>query len=34
MTGGCYGFAGKYMHWPEELIVGAPTPNKTGHIVK
>ncbi|XP_063841882.1 protein patched-like [Scylla paramamosain] len=34
LTGGCYGFASKYMHWPEELIVGAPTANKTGHIVR
>ncbi|XP_076041583.1 protein patched [Oratosquilla oratoria] len=32
LTGGCYGFAGKYMHWPEDLIVGATTKNKTGHI--
>ncbi|XP_069156937.1 protein patched [Procambarus clarkii] len=34
LTGGCYGFAGKYMHWPEDLIVGATTTNKTGHIVR
>ncbi|KAF2349112.1 Sterol-sensing domain, partial [Trinorchestia longiramus] len=34
VTGGCYGFAGRYMHWPEHLIVGATTKNKTGHIVR
>ncbi|XP_066986955.1 protein patched [Macrobrachium rosenbergii] len=34
LTGGCYGFAGKYMHWPEDLIVGATQTNKTGHIVR
>ncbi|XP_023725439.1 protein patched [Cryptotermes secundus] len=32
LTGGCYGFAAKYMHWPEDLIVGGATRNKTGHI--
>jgi len=34
LTGGCYGFASRYMHWPEELIVGGTTKNKTGHIVR
>ncbi|XP_075216920.1 protein patched isoform X2 [Lycorma delicatula] len=32
LTGGCYGFAAKYMHWPEDLIVGGAKRNKTGHI--
>jgi hypothetical protein len=32
LTGGCYGFATRYMHWPEQLIVGGTTKNKTGHI--
>ncbi|XP_014243671.1 protein patched [Cimex lectularius] len=34
LTGGCYGFAAKYMHWPEELILGGIKRNKTGHIQK
>ncbi|KAG1667437.1 Protein patched 1 [Nymphon striatum] len=34
VTGGCYGFAPKYMHWPEELIIGGSVKNKTGHIVR
>jgi len=34
LTGGCYGFATKYMHWPEDLIVGGVKKNRTGHIVK
>ncbi|KAF2885766.1 hypothetical protein ILUMI_20401 [Ignelater luminosus] len=32
LTSGCYGFAAKYMHWPEDLIVGGAEKNKTGHI--
>ncbi|XP_058979496.1 protein patched-like isoform X1 [Musca domestica] len=32
LTGGCYGFAAKYMHWPEELIVGGVQRNRTGHL--
>ncbi|KRT79623.1 Hedgehog receptor [Oryctes borbonicus] len=32
LTSGCYGFAAKYMHWPEELIVGGVSKNKLGHI--
>lgn len=32
LTGGCFGFATKYMHWPEDLIVGGVTRNRTGHI--
>ena len=34
LTGGCSGFATKYMHWEEELIVGGVHKNKTGHIVR
>lgn len=34
LSGGCYGFAAKYMHWPEELLVGGVTKNRTGHIRK
>lgn len=34
LTGGCYGFATKYMHWPPDLIVGGIKRNKTGYIVK
>lgn len=32
LTGGCYGFASKYMHWPEELVVGGVTRNRTRHL--
>ncbi|KAJ8955478.1 hypothetical protein NQ318_003579 [Aromia moschata] len=32
LTSGCYGFAAKYMHWPEDLIVGGVQKNKSGHI--
>ena len=32
LTGGCYGFATRYMHWPEQLIVGGGVKNKTGYI--
>ena len=32
LTGGCYGFATRYMHWPEQLIVGGVSKNKSGHI--
>ncbi|XP_055372521.1 protein patched [Condylostylus longicornis] len=34
LTGGCYGYASKYMHWPEELIVGDVIRNRTGHLKK
>lgn len=34
LTGGCYGFATKFMHWPEDLIVGGVKKNKTGHIIR
>ncbi|XP_046661166.1 protein patched isoform X1 [Homalodisca vitripennis] len=34
LTGGCYGFAAKFMHWPEDLIVGGAKRNKTGHLQK
>ena len=29
LTGGCKGFATKYMDWPEELIVGGTVKNMT-----
>ncbi|XP_058128703.1 protein patched isoform X1 [Anopheles coustani] len=32
LTGGCYGFAAKYMHWPEELVVGGAVRNRTHHL--
>ena len=32
LTGGCYGFATRYNHWPEGLIVGGTTKNMTGQI--
>ncbi|KAH3696994.1 hypothetical protein DPMN_084478, partial [Dreissena polymorpha] len=34
LTNGCYGFATKYMHWHEDLIVGGLRKNQTGHIVR
>uniref|UniRef100_A0A1B0EZA4 Uncharacterized protein n=1 Tax=Phlebotomus papatasi TaxID=29031 RepID=A0A1B0EZA4_PHLPP len=34
LTGGCYGYATKYMHWPETLITGGAFRNKTGHLKK
>ena len=34
LTGGCYGIASKFMHWPEQLVVGGTTKNKTGHITR
>lgn len=34
LTGGCYGFARKYMHWPEELLVGGVTRNISRHLKK
>ncbi|XP_033217581.1 protein patched isoform X2 [Belonocnema kinseyi] len=34
LTGGCYGFAENLLHWPEELIVGGASRNKTGHITR
>jgi len=35
LTGGCYGFASRFMHWPEELIVGGATTNSSsGHVVR
>eukprot|EP00096_Caligus_rogercresseyi_P013587 TRINITY_DN6219_c0_g1_i1.p1 TRINITY_DN6219_c0_g1~~TRINITY_DN6219_c0_g1_i1.p1 ORF type:complete len:865 (+),score=182.35 TRINITY_DN6219_c0_g1_i1:286-2595(+) len=34
LTGGCYGFATRYMHWPEALIVGGTAKNKSGYITK
>ncbi|XP_072766724.1 protein patched isoform X4 [Anoplolepis gracilipes] len=34
LTGGCYGFAAKYMHWPEELLIGGARHNKTGHLTR
>ena len=32
LTGGCYGFATRYMHWPEQLVVGGGVKNKTGYV--
>jgi patched 1 protein len=32
LTGGCYGFATRYMHWPEQLVVGGTEKNKSGYI--
>lgn len=32
LTGGCQGFATKFLDWPEELIVGGIVKNKTGII--
>ncbi|XP_078574684.1 protein patched homolog 1-like isoform X1 [Branchiostoma floridae x Branchiostoma japonicum] len=32
LTGGCAGFATKYMQWPEELIVGGLKKNQSGQI--
>lgn len=34
LTGGCYGYAAKYMHWPEELIVGGAEHNRSRHLKK
>lgn len=34
LTGGCYSYAAKYMHWPEELIVGGVERNRTRHLKK
>ncbi|XP_031784306.1 patched isoform X4 [Nasonia vitripennis] len=34
LTGGCYGFAAKFMHWPEELLVGGAKHNKTGQLTR
>ncbi|XP_053962100.1 protein patched [Anastrepha ludens] len=34
LTGGCNGYATKYMHWPEELIVGGVQRNRSGHLRK
>ena len=32
MTDGCQGFATKYLDWPEELIVGGVTKNRTDFV--
>ena len=34
LSGGCYGFATRHMHWPEQLIVGGTEKNRTGHITR
>ncbi|UXI18578.1 transmembrane protein [Sarcoptes scabiei] len=34
LTDGCYGFATKYMHWIEDLIVGGVQKNRSGTIIK
>ncbi|ESO92335.1 hypothetical protein LOTGIDRAFT_71238, partial [Lottia gigantea] len=33
LTNGCHGFAKRFMHWDEDMIVGGVRKNKTGHIV-
>ncbi|XP_031550501.1 protein patched homolog 1-like [Actinia tenebrosa] len=32
LTGGCHGFAAKFMEWPEEIIVGGVIKNRSGTI--
>ncbi|XP_063976925.1 protein patched isoform X1 [Diachasmimorpha longicaudata] len=32
LTGGCYGYAANYMHWPEELVVGGGEHNENGYL--
>ncbi|XP_068147159.1 protein patched [Drosophila tropicalis] len=34
LSGGCYGYAAKHMHWPEELIVGGAQRNRSAHLRK
>lgn len=34
MTGGCDGYATRFMHWEEDLIIGGIQRNKTGYITK
>ncbi|KAH8394853.1 hypothetical protein KR222_008056 [Zaprionus bogoriensis] len=34
LSGGCYGYAAKFMHWPEELIVGGAQRNRSRHLKK
>ncbi|GFR30951.1 protein patched [Trichonephila clavata] len=34
LTGGCFGFATKYMQWPEGALLGGVSKNKTGHIIR
>ncbi|KAH8321529.1 hypothetical protein KR074_007690 [Drosophila pseudoananassae] len=34
LSGGCYGYAANYMHWPEQLIVGGAKRNRSGHLRK
>ena len=34
LTGGCYGFANKWLHWPEQLILGAVVKNRQGKIIQ
>ncbi|XP_026842444.1 protein patched isoform X1 [Drosophila persimilis] len=34
LSGGCYGYAAKHMHWPEQLIVGGAQRNRSGHLKK
>ncbi|CAG5106236.1 Similar to Ptch1: Protein patched homolog 1 (Mus musculus) [Cotesia congregata] len=33
LTGGCHGFATKFMHWPEALLIGGAKRNRTGHLM-
>lgn len=34
LTGGCYGFATTYMHWPDSLVVGGIQKNRSGTIAR
>ena len=34
LTGGCYGFSTKFMHWPEDMIVGGIRKNSSGIITR
>ncbi len=34
LTGGCYGFATRYNHWPEQLVVGGVSKNDSGYITR
>ncbi|XP_022643645.1 protein patched-like [Varroa destructor] len=33
LTGGCYGFASKYIHWPEALTIGGIQRDRSGVVV-
>ncbi|KAL4236598.1 Protein patched 1 [Mactra antiquata] len=34
VTDGCHGFATKFMHWDEDIIIGGVRKNQTGHVVR